>query len=41
MNQHSPLRASGSLLERAAELYGFGLPAAAPVVVPAAPAPET
>jgi exopolysaccharide/PEP-CTERM locus tyrosine autokinase len=28
MNQHSPLRTSGSLLERAAELYGFGLPAA-------------
>ena len=32
MNQHSPLRTSGSLLERAAELYGFGL------AVPAAPA---
>jgi Mrp family chromosome partitioning ATPase len=31
MNQHSPLRASGSLLERAAELYGFGTPAAAPI----------
>jgi len=24
MNQHSPLKQSGSLLERAAELYGFG-----------------
>jgi protein-tyrosine kinase len=40
MNQHSPLRASGSLLERAAELYGFGLPAAAPIVVPPEPQPE-
>ena len=41
MNQHSPLRATGSLLERAAELYGFGLdaptaPSAAPVAAPAA-----
>jgi protein-tyrosine kinase len=27
MNKHSPLRTSGSLLERAAELYGFGQPA--------------
>lgn len=33
MNQHSPL-SSASLIERAAELYGFGFPAA-----PAAPAP--
>jgi exopolysaccharide/PEP-CTERM locus tyrosine autokinase len=47
MNQHSPLRTSGSLLERAAELYGFGLPAApsappAPIApVPAAAAPPT
>jgi exopolysaccharide/PEP-CTERM locus tyrosine autokinase len=39
MNQHSPLRASGSLLERAAELYGFGVPAAQPLPVPA-PEPE-
>jgi protein-tyrosine kinase len=39
MNQHSPLRASGSLLERAAELYGFGTPAAPPIVEPA-PRPE-
>ncbi|HEX8620700.1 MAG TPA: capsular biosynthesis protein [Allosphingosinicella sp.] len=28
MNKHSPLSHSGSLLERAAELYGFGSPAA-------------
>ncbi|MEA2999503.1 MAG: protein-tyrosine kinase [Sphingomonadales bacterium] len=34
MNQHSPLSASGSLLERAAELYGFGLPAVRPLPVP-------
>jgi exopolysaccharide/PEP-CTERM locus tyrosine autokinase len=34
MNQHSPLRASGSLLERAAELYGFGVPAVSRVPVP-------
>jgi exopolysaccharide/PEP-CTERM locus tyrosine autokinase len=51
MNQHTPLRAGGSLLERAAELYGFGLPAAPageaaptpqpePEVVKAAPEPE-
>ncbi|MEA3033237.1 MAG: protein-tyrosine kinase [Sphingomonadales bacterium] len=41
MNQHSPLRATGSLLERAAELYGFGLPAARPHPVPAPePRPE-
>jgi exopolysaccharide/PEP-CTERM locus tyrosine autokinase len=39
MNQHSPLRATGSLLERAAELYGFGVPAARPMAVPA-PEPE-
>jgi protein-tyrosine kinase len=36
MNKHSPLSHSGSLLERAAELYGFGSPATAPM----APAPE-
>jgi protein-tyrosine kinase len=36
MNKHSPLSHSGSLLERAAELYGFGTPSAAPV----APVPE-
>ena len=37
MNQHTSLRpTSGSLLERAAELYGFGAPAPAP----AAPAPQ-
>jgi exopolysaccharide/PEP-CTERM locus tyrosine autokinase len=52
MNQHTPLRSGGSLLERAAELYGFGLevpkPAPAPVPAPqpepevakAAPAPQ-
>lgn len=45
MNQHSPLRTSGSLLERAAELYGFGaesLPAPPAPRAPAAPerAPE-
>ncbi|HEX8223222.1 MAG TPA: hypothetical protein VF605_05345 [Allosphingosinicella sp.] len=39
MNKHSPLSHSGSLLERAAELYGFGsamspAPAAAPVAEP-------
>jgi Mrp family chromosome partitioning ATPase len=34
MNKHSPLSHSGSLIERAAELYGFGSPAAA------APVPE-
>ncbi|MEA3062673.1 MAG: protein-tyrosine kinase [Sphingomonadales bacterium] len=39
MNQHSPLRATGSLLERAAELYGFGVPAARPLPVPP-PEPE-
>jgi exopolysaccharide/PEP-CTERM locus tyrosine autokinase len=38
MNQHTPLRTGGSLLERAAELYGFDLPAPAPA--PAA-APTT
>jgi exopolysaccharide/PEP-CTERM locus tyrosine autokinase len=36
MNQHTPLRTGGSLLERAADLYGF-----APVQAPAlAPAPD-
>jgi exopolysaccharide/PEP-CTERM locus tyrosine autokinase len=40
MNQHSPLR-SASLIERAAELYGFGAPAPAPTLAPApAPAPR-
>jgi Mrp family chromosome partitioning ATPase len=37
MNKHSPLSHSGSLLERAAELYGFG---SAPAIAPVAPAPE-
>jgi exopolysaccharide/PEP-CTERM locus tyrosine autokinase len=36
MNKHSPLSHSGSLLERAAELYGFG----SAVTSPAAPVPE-
>jgi Mrp family chromosome partitioning ATPase len=43
MNKHSPLSHSGSLLERAAELYGFGsAPAIAPAPSAAAPraAPE-
>jgi protein-tyrosine kinase len=37
MNQHTPLRTGGSLIERAAELYGFGVaaPAPAPARVPA------
>lgn len=40
MNKHSPLSHSGSLLERAAELYGFGsAPAMAPV--PSADAPPS
>ncbi|HEX8126256.1 MAG TPA: AAA family ATPase [Allosphingosinicella sp.] len=39
MNKHSPLSHSGSLLERAAELYGFGSPARMPEA-PVAPAPE-
>ena len=30
MNKHSPLRTSGSLLERASEIYGFGAMKAAP-----------
>jgi protein-tyrosine kinase len=39
MNKHSPLSHSGSLLERAAELYGFGSPATAPLApLPQAPA---
>ena len=38
MNQHSPLR-SASLIERAAELYGFDAPPAAPARAPE-PAPE-
>jgi exopolysaccharide/PEP-CTERM locus tyrosine autokinase len=42
MNQHSPLRQSGSLLERAAELYGFGFeaPREAPAAAPVAASPE-
>lgn len=43
MNKHSPLSHSGSLLERAAELYGFGsAPAVAPTSSAASPrlAPE-
>jgi protein-tyrosine kinase len=47
MNQHSPLKATGSLIERAAELYGFGLsdapelpPALDSVPPVAAPEPE-
>ena len=39
MNQHSPLR-SASLIERAAELYGFGAPPAVAVPAPR-PEPET
>jgi exopolysaccharide/PEP-CTERM locus tyrosine autokinase len=38
MNQHTPLRTGGSLLERAAELYGFSpeqAPAPAPEPIPA------
>jgi len=35
MNKHSPLSHSGSLLERAAELYGFG---SAPALAPVSPA---
>ena len=40
MNQHTPLRTGGSLLERAAELYGFGLPAAPATEPVPAPKPE-
>jgi Mrp family chromosome partitioning ATPase len=43
MNQHTPLRTGGSLLERAAELYGFAPVQAPPVQAPApdpVPAPE-
>jgi Mrp family chromosome partitioning ATPase len=36
MNKHSPLSHSGSLLERAAELYGFG----SPTTAQAAPSPR-
>jgi exopolysaccharide/PEP-CTERM locus tyrosine autokinase len=40
MNQHTPLRTGGSLLERAAELYGFS-PVAQPLPAPVpAPGPE-
>lgn len=34
MNEHSPLSRRGSLLERAAELYGFGLAPPPPVAAP-------
>jgi Mrp family chromosome partitioning ATPase len=43
MNQHTPLRTGGSLLERAAELYGFAPVQAPPVQAPApdpVPSPE-
>jgi len=41
MNEHSPVSRTGSLLERAAELYGFGLAPAPPVpVVEPQPMPE-
>ena len=46
MNDQTPLRTGGSLLERAAELYGFGIGAERPaaparlVEAPAAPQPE-
>jgi Mrp family chromosome partitioning ATPase len=36
MNKHSPLSHSGSLIERAAELYGFG---SAPAIIPGREAP--
>jgi exopolysaccharide/PEP-CTERM locus tyrosine autokinase len=39
MNQHTSLKAGGSLIERAAELYGFA-PAATPPAPPAEPAAE-
>lgn len=39
MNQHTPLRTGGSLLERAAELYGFDRAPTAPAPVPAPAAP--
>ncbi|TFI58188.1 exopolysaccharide biosynthesis protein [Sphingomonas parva] len=35
MNDQTPLRTGGSLLERAAELYGFGIGAGAPAAAPA------
>src|SRR3954471_6638394 len=45
MNKHSPLAQSGSLLERAAALYGLEVPTAAPGAPPPAarrvePAPQ-
>ena len=41
MNKHSALRTSGSLLERAAELYGFDVPVAANRPTPAiTPVPD-
>jgi exopolysaccharide/PEP-CTERM locus tyrosine autokinase len=44
MNQHSPLKRRGSLLERASELYDFNAAIRAPVmpeaIAPAEPAPE-
>ncbi|HEX5184531.1 MAG TPA: hypothetical protein VFW19_15450 [Allosphingosinicella sp.] len=40
MNKHSPLGQSGSLLERAAELYGFEVPTAKAGVARAAPLAE-
>jgi len=40
MNQHTPLRSGGSLLERAAELYGFGLDAPKPAAPVPSPQPE-
>ncbi|HEY1605972.1 MAG TPA: CpsD/CapB family tyrosine-protein kinase [Allosphingosinicella sp.] len=40
MNKHSPLGQSGSLLERAAELYGFEVPTAKAGVARAAPLVE-
>ncbi|MDB5692893.1 MAG: exopolysaccharide biosynthesis protein [Alphaproteobacteria bacterium] len=40
MNKHSPLGQSGSLLERAAALYGLEVPTAAPGAARADPAPR-
>lgn len=40
MNKHSPLSHSGSLLERAAELYGFGFPESRPEPIRSAPQRE-
>ena len=41
MNKHSPLSHSGSLLERAAELYGFGSPQGVAAPVGPSPHPES